>query len=288
MESNETPIELVHGDWNRAFTGLPLSSEEEVTELITTAFRHAYVLEEKKSQTHKDIAFAFPPEHRDETIPPVAFIIPCTSTRSMGREWESVIRGMYPAPIVGRSHRATITKIHEPTDFEALLEVEFEQGQWIRAMSRHWPVDRQKLRQGDTLLLNIAGLARTVEDTPNKEIRIATGPFFEMARDDFLKENPDKTAADFPFATLDMRGAAGICPCMQESFRDETEIAGMVAERSAFGLLGNPMLRLDVRLLRDTAEELIPIFLPHPGPDDFNPTAGNDITAFVRFYAWPA
>lgn len=112
-----------------------------------------------------------------------------------------------------------------------------------------YPNAAANLKQGEERDLEVATLAYSMEIAPQKDYKIEKGEMYELALENFLKKNPDKTRSDFPFVKLSIAGMIALIP---SSYVAEFEYRLPVLSVEHFEGLGKKFIRIETYLTAET------------------------------------
>lgn len=131
-----------------------------------------------------------------------------------------------------------------------------------------------EVKLGKDVPFEFAGLLNKVQKVQPKEFHISTGPLFEMARTQFLNDNPEKSAADFPYVVVRTNGMKILNPtryCSWHMFQ------GPVMECSDLLIHGHPFYRLKIQITDGDEDLDLFAYASHKECGDYAPQVGDDI-----------
>lgn len=103
------------------------------------------------------------------------------------------------------------------------------------------------LEPGRFFDFKLSGILSDCKNIPARTIKIDKGPFYEHLLIEFLKENPGKTAADFPYAEVETEGMFAALPSKWDSYHN---IVSVVKEAEEMTLGGEPVWKVRMPVLR--------------------------------------
>jgi hypothetical protein len=106
--------------------------------------------------------------------------------------------------------------------------------------------DSSKLIKGEKRELFISALALNLRQAEKNELSINYGHFYESELQEFLKENPDKTKADFPAVALSLKG---MCMFLPTSIVGENQFRCPVLEVKKVSVLNINFYQLRVKII---------------------------------------
>lgn len=133
---------------------------------------------------------------------------------------------------------------------------------------------KDEVQLGKEVSFEFAGLLNKVRKVQPKEFHISTGPFYEMARTEFLKNYPEKSASDFPYVVVRTNGMKILDPsryCSWHMFR------GPVMECSALFINEHPFYRLKVQITDGDKDLDLYAYTSCKQCSDYIPQVGDDI-----------
>ena len=143
-------------------------------------------------------------------------------------------------------------------------------------------VDKAYFKTDKPKTISLAGLAYSLEKLEEKEFVIDKGEFYNVSRDEFLKENPDKTEQDFepPVVKLEADHFRMLIP---KQYACEYEIATQIENIKYFKILGEEIAQLKVNLEHSDNEKSLYcyIYASKHVLGKYKPQVGDGINAIV-------
>ena len=145
-----------------------------------------------------------------------------------------------------------------------------------------YAVDKAYFKTDKIQTISLAGLAYSLEKLEEQEFVIDKGELYNISRDEFLKENPDKTEQDFkpPFVKLDAEHFRMIIP---KQYACEYEIATQIEDIKYFKIFGEKIAQLKVNLEHSYNEKSLYcyIYVSKRVLGKYKPRVGDGISAVV-------
>lgn len=131
-----------------------------------------------------------------------------------------------------------------------------------------YPTDRPQM-------FKLAALAFLLEPAQDSSVSICEGEFYEAQRQEFLEENPDKTAADFPQEiTISFRGARLLIPRVYAS---EYEFRTTVLSVETVAFEETKFYRFQVKLCQEGNGFPCFLYASEHVLNGYMPAAGDDV-----------
>ena len=143
-------------------------------------------------------------------------------------------------------------------------------------------IDKANFKTNKTQTISLAGLAYSLDKLKEQEFVIDKGEFYNVSRDEFLKENPDKTEQDFepPVVKLEADHFRMLIP---KQYACEYEIATQIENIKYFKILGEEIAQLKVNLEHSDNEKSLYcyIYASKHVLGKYKPQVGDGINAIV-------
>ncbi|GHT50031.1 hypothetical protein FACS1894102_5270 [Spirochaetia bacterium] len=122
----------------------------------------------------------------------------------------------------------------------------------------------------------LAGLAFIVECVNEQKYEISKGDVYKMALQDFLKDNPGKTAIDFPSVTIHMAGAIILFPT---SYSSEYEFRSRILSCEKFDVFNKTIYKVGIYLSKedDVGKYKINLYASEKTLKGYLPKIGDEI-----------
>lgn len=140
-------------------------------------------------------------------------------------------------------------------------EITFNQPGWkypLSALDVSYAVDVSQCTIGTTQKIEVFAIGININKIEQEPLHVSEGPLYDIALQDFLKENPGKTQLDFPHVTISMN---------EMHFLDSTEAASFydfvspVKSSEKLSFFGEEIIKLGIEISIFEEGEAIPIFL---------------------------
>ena len=165
---------------------------------------------------------------------------------------------------------------------EGEFAVEAGDDKVINFFDPFYAIDKANFKTDKTQTISLAGLAYSLEKLEEKEFVIDKGEFYNVSRDEFLKENPDKTEKDFepPVVKLEADHFRMLIP---KQYACEYEIAAQIESIKYFKILGEEIAQLKVNFEHSENEKSLycNIYASKHVLGKYKPKIGDGINAIV-------
>ena len=165
---------------------------------------------------------------------------------------------------------------------EGEFAVEAGDDRVINFFDPFYAINKANFKTDKTQTISLAGLAYSLEKLEEKEFVIDKGEFYNVSRDEFLKENPDKTEKDFepPVVKLEADHFRMLIP---KQYACEYEIATQIENIKYFKILGEEIAQLKVNLEHSDNEKSLYcyIYASKHVLGKYKPQVGDGINAIV-------
>ena len=165
---------------------------------------------------------------------------------------------------------------------EGEFAVEAGDDKVINFFDPFYVVDKAYFKIDKIQTISLAGLAYSLEKLEEKEFVIDKGEFYNVSRDEFLKENPDKTEKDFepPVVKLEADHFRMLIP---KQYACEYEIAAQIESIKYFKILGEEIAQLKVNFEHSENEKSLycNIYASKHVLGKYKPKIGDGINAIV-------
>ena len=165
---------------------------------------------------------------------------------------------------------------------EGEFAAETENDKVINFFDPYYAVDKEKYKIDKVQTISLAALAYRLDKLEEKEFVLDHGSSYEFFRDEFLKDNPDKTEADFepPVVKLDAENFRMLIP---KKYACEYEIAAPIEEIEQIEILGQKFVKLKVNLEHAKEREYLycNIYASEYVLGKYEPQVGDGISAII-------
>ena len=165
---------------------------------------------------------------------------------------------------------------------EGEFAVEAGDDRVINFFDPFYAIDKANFKTDKTQTISLAGLAYSLDKLKEQEFVIDKGEFYNVSRDEFLKENPDKTEQDFepPVVKLEADHFRMLIP---KQYACEYEIATQIENIKYFKILGEEIAQLKVNLEHSDNEKSLYcyIYASKHVLGKYKPQVGDGINAIV-------
>ena len=165
---------------------------------------------------------------------------------------------------------------------EGEFAVEAGDDKVINFFDPFYAIDKANFKTDKTQTISLAGLAYSLDKLKEQEFVIDKGEFYNVSRDEFLKENPDKTEQDFepPVVKLEADHFRMLIP---KQYACEYEIATQIENIKYFKILGEEIAQLKVNLEHSDNEKSLYcyIYASKHVLGKYKPQVGDGINAIV-------
>ena len=165
---------------------------------------------------------------------------------------------------------------------EGEFAVEAGDDKVINFFDPFYAIDKANFKTDKTQTISLAGLAYSLDKLKEQEFVIDKGEFYNVSRDEFLKENPDKTEQDFepPVVKLEAEHFRMLIP---KQYACEYEIATQIENIKYFKILGEEIAQLKVNLEHSDNEKSLYCFIYASKHvlGKYKPQVGDGINAIV-------
>ena len=165
---------------------------------------------------------------------------------------------------------------------EGEFAVEAGDDKVINFFDPFYVVDKAYFKIDKIQTISLAGLAYSLEKLEEKEFVIDKGEFYNVSRDEFLKENSDKTEKDFepPVVKLEADHFRMLIP---KQYACEYEIAAQIESIKYFKILGEEIAQLKVNFEHSENEKSLycNIYASKHVLGKYKPKIGDGINAIV-------
>ena len=165
---------------------------------------------------------------------------------------------------------------------EGEFAVEAGDDRVINFFDPFYAIDKANFKTDKTQTISLAGLAYSLDKLKEQEFVIDKGEFYNVSRDEFLKENPDKTEQDFepPVVKLEADHFRMLIP---KQYACEYEIATQIENIKYFKILGEEIAQLKVNLEHSDNEKSLYCFIYASKHvlGKYKPQVGDGINAIV-------
>lgn len=165
---------------------------------------------------------------------------------------------------------------------EGEFAVEAGDDRVINFFDPFYAIDKANFKTDKTQTISLAGLAYSLDKLKEQEFVIDKGEFYNVSRDEFLKENPDKTEQDFepPVVKLEAEHFRMLIP---KQYACEYEIATQIENIKYFKILGEEIAQLKVNLEHSDNEKSLYCFIYASKHvlGKYKPQVGDGINAIV-------
>ncbi len=165
---------------------------------------------------------------------------------------------------------------------EGEFAVETNTGKIISFFDPFFALDKEHFQFDKLQTVSFAGLAYHIEKLEEKEFTIDKGGFYDYMKEEFLKENPDKTEKDFepPVVKLSADRFRMFLPTETTA---EYEIAAQVEEIEYIKVLDEKFAKIKVNFEHEEEEEYLYcyIYASTHVLNGYEPKAGDGISAVI-------
>lgn len=165
---------------------------------------------------------------------------------------------------------------------EGEFAVEAGDDRVINFFDPFYAIDKANFKTDKTQTISLAGLAYSLDKLKEQEFVIDKVEFYNVSRDEFLKENPDKTEQDFepPVVKLEADHFRMLIP---KQYACEYEIATQIENIKYFKILGEEIAQLKVNLEHSDNEKSLYcyIYASKHVLGKYKPQVGDGINAIV-------
>lgn len=165
---------------------------------------------------------------------------------------------------------------------EGEFAVETKEEKIISFFDPLYAVDREKFVKDKTQVISLSGLAYTLEKMQEQEFVLDHGNGYEYFKDEFLRDNPDKSEADFepPVIKLDAERFRMMIP---KTYTSEYEIVAQIEEIKHIDFLDEKLTVMKVNLEHAQEEEYLycNIYASESVLGEYEPQVGDGIAAVV-------
>ena len=165
---------------------------------------------------------------------------------------------------------------------EGEFAVEAGDDRVINFFDPFYAIDKANFKTDKTQTISLAGLAYSLDKLKEQEFVIDKGEFYNVSRDEFLKENSDKTEQDFepPVVKLEADHFRMLIP---KQYACEYEIATQIENIKYFKILGEEIAQLKVNLEHSDNEKSLYcyIYASKHVLGKYKPQVGDGINAIV-------
>ena len=165
---------------------------------------------------------------------------------------------------------------------EGEFAAETENEKMINFFDPFFAVDKPKFSPEKTQTISLAGLAYVLDKLEEKEFVLDHGNSYEFFRDEFLKNNPDKTEADFepPVVKLDAENFRMMIP---KKYACEYEIAAPIEKIEYTEILGVKFTIMKINLEHAKEDEYLycNIYASEHVLGKYKPQVGDGISAII-------
>ena len=165
---------------------------------------------------------------------------------------------------------------------EGEFAVEAGDDRVINFFDPFYAIDKANFKTDKTQTISLAGLAYSLEKLEEKEFVIDKGEFYNVSRDEFLKENPDKTEKDFEPLVVKLE-ADHFRMLIPKQYACEYEIAAQIESIKYFKILGEEIAQLKVNFEHSENEKSLycNIYASKHVLGKYKPKIGDGINAIV-------
>lgn len=138
--------------------------------------------------------------------------------------------------------------------------------------------------KGDNISIKLSALAINIEKSPDKPLKISSGPFYEMQLKEFLSNNPDKTSKDYPFVEVFINKAHTLIPTDME---DCYEFQADILDVKEVDFFGTNMYQLKINPIFSTDKEKeidIYLYATKSVLDNYKPQKGDNIRGNLAMF----
>lgn len=165
---------------------------------------------------------------------------------------------------------------------EGEFAVEAGDDKVINFFDPFYAIDKANFKTDKNQTISLAGLAYSLDKLKEQEFVIDKGEFYNVSRDEFLKENPDKTEQDFepPVVKLEADHFRMLIP---KQYACEYEIATQIENIKYFKILGEEIAQLKVNLEHSDNEKSLYcyIYASKHVLGKYKPQVGDGINAII-------
>ena len=226
---------------------------------------YIYDFPENKGQL---VPIMYPPKGAVQTC----YMLLATDTSNTIESFFPVLEGIKNRVVIGQ-------KYPWEDGIEGEIEVDWTNLPSLSFFAPYFRHNFDKIEPGAEVDVYLAGAAYVVEKAP-MEYQIESGGMYEVALQDFLRDNPQKTKDDFPYMTIYMDDAVMLFPTGVYS---DYEYRGKILELEYIKFLGEKIAKTKVCIEKDNHgyKTLINLYIPENSVRGVKLEIGTDIMARI-------